>query len=112
MPYANENVRLAAVSQNTETSAALVAAPGAGKTLAIDGIYISAIGGANRITLTGDGGTTNAVIQLAANQFLPISNDINSPNGIFPCAANTAFSLALGAATLVSGYILYRIINQ
>ena len=110
MPYANDSVRIASVSKNTETSAAIVAAPGVGQRIAIDYIAISAIGGANRITLTGDGGTTPAVIQLAANGLLQISNDINSSTGIFPCGDNQAFSLALGSATLVSGYVLYRVI--
>lgn len=112
MPYANEQVILASVSRATETLGALIAAPGAGKRLAIDYIHISAIGGANRVTLTGDGGTTNAKTQLAANQLMQISNDIHNPYGIFPCADNTAFSMALGSATEVSGYILYRIINN
>ena len=112
MPYAIDNVILGSVSRNTETLAALVAAPGSGKRIAIDMINISAIGGANRITLTGDGGTTNAVIQLAANGLLQISNDIQAVNGIFPCGDNQALSLALGSATLVSGYVLYRVINN
>ncbi len=111
MPYANEEVKIASLSRTTETLAAIIAAPGAGKRLAIDYINISAIGGANRLTLTGDGGTTPVKIQLAANGLLQLINSIHNPFGILPCGDNQALSMALGSATEVSGYILYRIIN-
>mgnify|MGYP007044064616 CR=1 FL=1 len=112
MPYANDNVLLASVDRTTETLAALIAAPGAGKRLAIDYIHLSAIGGANRLTFSPDGGTTNSITQLAASGLLQIYNSFHNPTGVFPCGDNQAFSLALGAATQVTGYILYRIINN
>lgn len=112
VPRYDENVLMASVSRTTETLAAIVAAPGAGKRLAIDYIHISAIGGANKVTLSGDGGTTNAKTQLAANQLMQIFNSIQNPFGILLCGDNQALSMALGVAAEVSGYILYRIINN
>jgi len=112
MPYANDNVLSTAIDRTTEALSAVIAAPGAGKRLAIDYIHIAATGGANRITLSGDGGTTNAISPLAANGLLQIYNSIQNPSGIFPIGDNQAFSLAQGSANQVTGYILYRIINN
>lgn len=112
MPYANEEVKLAAIDRVTEALSAIVAAPGAGKRLAIDYIHINAYGGANNIFLSGDGGTTQPLTKLAASQLMQIVNSIHNPFGIFPCGDNQAFSLAQDSPNRVTGFVLYRTINN
>ena len=108
MPYANENRQTVVISKSTQAIAAIIAAPGAGKRVAIDFITINPSGGANNITMTG---TIAPVFVLNDNQPLTFENTIHNPTGIFLCDDNQAFSLTLSAATLVEGYIIYRIIE-
>lgn len=108
MPYANERRYAVAISKNTQTIEAIVAAPGAGKRIAIDFITLNPSGGANTVTMTG---SIAPALVLNDNQPITFENAIHSPEGIFPCDDNQAFSLTLGAATQVEGYLLYRIIG-
>ncbi len=109
MPYANEHRVPLAISKSTQALQAIIAAPGAGKRLAIDFITLNPSGGANNVTLTG---AIAPVFALNDNQPLTFENAIHDPEGVFHCDDNQAFSLTLSAATLVEGYLLYRIIGQ
>lgn len=97
-----------AISKSTQAIEALVAAPGAGKRIAIDFITLNPSGGANTVTLTG---TIAPAFVLNDNQPLTFENTIQDPEGILHCDDNGAFSLTLGSATLVEGFLTYRIIG-
>lgn len=109
MPYASENVLPVLVTKATQTIEAIIAAPGAGKRIAIDYLILNPSGGANVVTLTG---SIAVPFGLNDNQELKLENSPHLPLGIFPCNDNQAFSLTLGSTTQVEGYILYRIIGQ
>lgn len=108
MPYANERRYQVAISKSTQAIAAIIAAPGAGKRIAIDFLALNPSGGANDVTITGN---VAPVWKLNDNQPLTIENAIHDPEGIIHCDDNQAFSLTLSAATLVEGFCSYRIIN-
>lgn len=96
------------IDKSTATASELIAAPGAGKRLAIDFITVNPSGGANTVTLT-----CNITIPLLLddNQPFTFENSIHDPEGVLHCNDNQAFSLTLSAATRVTGYLLYRVIN-
>lgn len=108
MPYANEHRIPLAISKSTQAIEAIIQAPGAGKRLAIDFLSLNPSGGANSVTITG---AVAPVLVLNDNQPLTWENAIHDPEGIFHCDVNQAFSLTLSAATLVEGYLLYRILE-
>lgn len=108
MPYANDNVLAVGINKDTTANVAIIAAPGAGKRIAIDYLILNPSGGANIITLTG---SVAVPFSRNDNQELELSNDIHNPTGIFLLNDNQAFSLSLSAATQVEGYVLYRIIG-
>lgn len=108
MPYANENRLTVVISKSTQAIEDIISAPGSGNRLAIDFITINPSGGANNITMTG---TIAPVFVLNDNQPLTFENTIHNPTGVFLMNDNQAFQLTLSAATLVGGYIIYRIIN-
>lgn len=110
MQYANENRIALRIDTSTKAKTALIAAPGAGKRIAIDYLVLHPSGGANDITLYGSIATT---WRLSDQESSPIfANSIHSPMGIFPCDDDQAFSIALSAATVVEGYAIYRIVGQ
>ncbi len=108
MPYANDNRIMVGINKDTQANAAIIAAPGAGKRIAIDYLVLNPSGGNNVVTLTGKAAVP---FGLNDNQALILENSPHLPEGIYPCSVNQAFSLALGAATQVEGYALYRIIE-
>jgi hypothetical protein len=108
MPYASERRYQVAISKSTQAIAEIVAAPGAGKRLAIDFITLNPSGGANNVTFTC---SIVPVFALNDNQPLTFENAIHDPEGVLHCDSNQAFSLTLSAATLVEGFLTYRIIE-
>jgi len=108
-PYATENRLVVGINKDTTANVAIIAAPGAGKRIAIDYLFLNVSGGANTVTVTG---SVAIPITLADQAQVKLENSIHNPTGIFPCNDNQAFSLALGSATAVEGYTIYRIIGQ
>lgn len=106
--YANEKRYQVAISKNTQAIAEIVPAPGPGKRLAIDFITLNPSGGANNVTMTF---TIAPVFVLNDNQPLTFENTMHDPEGVLHCDDNQAFSLTLSAATLVEGFLTYRIIG-
>lgn len=86
----------------------VIAAPGAGKHIEIDHINILPSGGANVVILK-EGSTEIVEYGLDDNQLialdLPIHNSLQLPD-------NTAFVINLGSATLVSGFVIYRVVGE
>jgi hypothetical protein len=108
MPYNTDDVKSVVISKATQAIAAIIAAPDAGKRIAIDFLLLNASGGANTVTLTG---TVAPVIDMADNETLVLQNSDHDPKGVFHCNDNQAFGLTLSAATAVTGYVRYRIIG-
>lgn len=92
------------------TSNTIIAAPGAGKFIAIDHINLLPTLAA---TVTFKSGSTNLTgdYPLDAKQAFTIENSIRSPRGVMTCAANEAFVMALASGVQVDGYVQYRIID-
>jgi hypothetical protein len=107
-PYASEDRKMTGINKDTTANVAIIPAPGAGKRIAIDFLYLNPSGGANIATLTG-----SDVIPFALNdnQSLQISNDFHNYTGVFLLNDNQAFSFGLSASTQVEGYAIYRIIG-
>jgi len=108
-PYASENRLQVGINKDTTANVAIIAAPGAGKRIAIDLLVLNPSGGANIATLTGSSAVPFA---LADQQALVLDNSFHNPTGCFLLNDNQAFSLGLSAATQVEGYAIYRIIGQ
>jgi hypothetical protein len=106
--YANENRVPVLINKSTQAIEPIIPHPGEGKRIAIDYLVLNPSGGNNIVTLTGK---IAVPFGLNDNQNIKLSNDIHSSEGIFPMNNDQAFSLTLGSATQVEGYVLYRIIN-
>ena len=104
---------LQSVEINTSTLGVneIIAAPGAGKRIAIDFIQILPSGGANTLQIR-DGTTVRVRYTMDDQQALTIENVIQHPLGIIKMADNSAFNLNLSAATLVTGFVRYRLLNN
>ena len=109
MPYANEERKTAVISKATQAISAIITAPAAGSRLAIDYLVLNASGGANTVTITG---TVAPVIDMADNETQIFDNSAHDYLGVIHCNDNQALSLTLSAATAVTGWVNYRIINN
>ena len=105
-----EDLKHAEFSEATAATFTVAAAPGAGKYLAIDFVTLNPDGGANTLTLV-SGSTTLATFVLNDNQPLTFENAIQHQKGVLTCADNEAFKITLSAATSVTGFIRYRIVE-
>ena len=111
MPYNPDKTIPLAVNTSTSGDNELIAAPGAGSFLAIDFLMIHPNGGGQTL-IAKSGSTERFRFVLDDNQPFTLENAIHDPEGIVTCADNAAFNLNLSAATQVTGYIKYRIINK
>jgi len=105
-----ENLQHIAVNTSTSGNNTLIAAPGAGKYLAIDFITLNPDGGGQTLIFK-SGSTELFRLMLDDNQPLTYENAIQHPKGIITCADNEEFVLNLGAAQSVTGFIRYRIVE-
>ena len=111
MPYAIDKRIALAVNTSTSGDNELIVAPGAGAFIAIDFISLNPNGGGQ--TLIAKNGSTELFrLVLDDNQPFTFENAIQDPEGLLTCSDNAAFNLNLSAATQVTGYIKYRIINK
>ena len=111
MPYAIDKRIQLSVNTSTSGDNELIAAPGSGSFLAIDFLTLHPNGGAQ--TLIIKRASTEVFREvLDDNQPFTVENAIHDPEGIITCGDNEAFNLNLSAATQVTGYIKYRIINK
>lgn len=108
MPYNNEKVLAVAINKATQASESIIAAPDSGKRIAIDLLVLSAVDGNNQIELIGN---IDTAISILDNTTVVIANSLQAPQGIFPMNDAQAFTIALGTATTVRGYVLYRIVG-
>lgn len=98
------------INISTATTTEVIAAPGAGKFLAID--FIAAqTDAANDVTIK-DGSTTyGGAYNLTAGGGLTFENTIKNKDGIITLTANTALNITTSAATQLSGFVRYRVVN-
>lgn len=85
-----------------------IAAPGAGKHIAVDHFNLMADGGANTVTIK-FGDTVVAAYDLPANGAVAIDAPEHNP---LQSGVNEAFTVTLSAATSVVGFALYRIVGE
>jgi len=96
----------AVISTSSAGDNTIIAAPSAGY-IEIDHIDFIPSGGAQTVTLK-DGATTIVAYALDDNQGYAFDNTADNPIRLSDA---TAFVLNLGAATSVTGFVLYRIIE-
>lgn len=115
-----ESFEQAAVSFSASGDNTVIAAPGAGKYLAIDLLMFVPTGSVT-LTLwngpsTGAPTTTNYAISGAlpflANQPITIDNSVHNEHGILTCDDNQPFVINSNGAVAVTGIIRYRIHNK
>lgn len=108
--WANQN---AAVTMSTATTTAIVAAPGAGKRIAVVGLTLQVDGVTTLQLKNGSTNLTGAQPQVAGGGWvLPLGcNDPMGKNFWYVCDENAALNLTNGQAVNVGGSIIYRIIT-
>lgn len=106
-----ETLEKADISISTSGDNTIIAAPGAGKYLAIDFISLlptTAVGVQMKDGTTAYGGA----LPLDAKQALTWENAMHNEHGILTMSDNSAFVINLDAAVQVGGIVRYRIINK
>lgn len=95
---------------STAATTEVIAAPGAGKFIAIDWIGAQT-NAANNVTLR-DGSTAyGGLLPLASAGGFVFENTIKNRDGIITLTANTALNIVTSATTQLSGFVRYRIVN-
>lgn len=113
-PY-NETLESAVVSFTGTGDNTVIAAPGAGKYLAID---LLAIVPSADVTLTfysgaSSGGTAlSGAMPFKANQPIIVENAIHNEHGILTCNDNGLFNIYSSGSSTITGFCRYRIINK
>lgn len=106
----NGVVSFSATGDNT-----VIAAPGAGKYLAID--FLQFVPSAD-VTLTyyagpqASGTALSGAMPFKANQAVTIENAMHNEHGIITCDNNTAFNIFSSGTSTITGFCRYRIINK
>lgn len=99
------------LSISTSGSQEVIAAPGAGKRIAIDHINLIVT---SAVTLTFYSATNalSGAYPFDTKQAMVLENTTSDPEGVIACNDNEAFNITLGGAVQVSGFIKYRILNN
>lgn len=105
-----EDLKHIAINTSTSGDNTIIADPGDGKYIAIDFITLNPDGGGQTLIFK-SGSIELCRFALNDNQPLTFENAILHPKGILTMADSSAFVLNLGAATSVTGFARYRIIN-
>lgn len=110
-----ETLENIAVTASSTGDNIVIAAPGAGKYLAID--FIAIVPSAD-VTITLYDGTHAAGAALSgampfkANQPIIAENAIKNEHGVITCSDNSSFNLYSSGSSTITGWIRYRIINK
>ncbi len=100
------DINIASAGDNT-----IIAAPGAGKYIAIDSINM--VPNAAVIVQLKDGSTNyGGAYSLTGNQGFVLDNVMQNEHGIITLSDNSAFVINEAGAVQVSGFVRYRIINK
>lgn len=93
----------------------VIAAPGAGKYLAID--FLAAVPSAD-VTLTyyrgpqATGTAISGAMPFKANQPIIIENAMHNEHGVITCDDNESFNIYSSGSSTITGFLRYRIINK
>lgn len=103
-----EDSKKADITFSTSGNHTLIAAPGAGKYLAIDHINFIVAGATNVYFVDG---TTQygGLYTLTTNQAMVLENVVPNQKGVITCSDNSAFVINSSAAVVVGGFVRYRI---
>lgn len=106
----NDRLLKADISFSSVLDQEIIAAPGAGKKLAID--FIALLPTAATTLQMKDGATNyGGAFPLTSSQSFVIENSIHNVDGVISLSNNSAFVLNTGTATQVSGFVRYRILE-
>ena len=107
----SEKLYKADISISSSGDNTIIAAPGAGKRIAIDLVNVLPT---SAVSVQMKDGTTNygGAYPLDAKQPFVFENTIQNYDGIITLSANSAFILNLGSAVQVGGFVRYRILDQ
>lgn len=94
----------------TSGSQEVIAAPGAGKRIAIDHINLIVTTAVN-VTFYSGSTALSGTYPFDTKQAMVLENTTTDPEGVIACNDNEAFNITLGSAVQVSGFIRYRILN-
>ncbi len=106
-----ETLEKADISINSAGDNTVIAAPGAGKYLAIDYLQYMVNGS---VTVQHKAGATayGGSYVLTNGQSVTISNVMHNEHGVITMPDNTAFVINLSSPVQTSGFIRYRIFNK
>ena len=104
--YRNAVVSFSATGDNT-----VIAAPGAGKYIAVD--FLQFVPSAD-VTITYKNGASalSGAMPFKANQAVTIENANHNEHGVITCDDNQAFVINSTGSSTITGFCRYRIINE
>ena len=105
-----EDLQTAIINISSSGDNTIIAAPGAGKYLAIDHINLIPT---SAVTLTFKKDTTaiSGPYPLDAKQTMAIDNAMQAQKGVITCTDNTLFNINLGSTVQVGGFVRFRIVG-
>lgn len=106
--YEND-LRKADIDTNAAGDTIIIAAPASGY-IAIDHINLIPTAA---VSVQFKTGATNygGAYPLDAKQALTLENSMHNPKGVITCGAGEAFTINLGGAVQVGGFVRYRVVN-
>lgn len=106
-----ETLEKADITVSASGDNTIIAAPGAGKYLAID--FLSFIPSGNVTIQLKDGATAyGGPLPVVSGQPLTWENAMHNEHGVLTMSDNSAFVINLNSAVQIGGIIRYRIINK
>lgn len=110
-----ETLEQAVVSFTGTGNNIVVAAPGAGKYIAVDFLAIVPSADVTLTFYTGPAASGTAIsgaMPFKANQPIIVENAMHNEHGVVTCADNQAFNISSSGSSTITGFIRYRIINK
>lgn len=106
-----EDLKNAVINISTSGDNDVIAAPGAGKYIAVDHLNLIPT---TTVTVTFKSATTSisGPYPLDAKQTISLDNAMQAQKGVITCADNEAFNVNLGGAVQVGGFVKYRIVGN
>ena len=111
MIIGGNKLRKADIDISASGDTEIIAAPGAGKYIAIDHIHVFP---ASSVTVQFKDGSTDygGSYPLDAKQPITLENSMEDQDGVFTMSDNSAFNINLGSAVALTGIVRYRIVGD
>ena len=107
-----EDLQNATINISSSGDNEIIAAPGAGKYLAIDHINFLPTSAVTVTFYSGAAGTAlSGPYPFDAKQATALDNAMQAQKGVITCGDNKAFVINLGSAVQVGGFVRYRIVG-